>query len=186
MKKTLIFACAMMMLTGCQNPAPAQEQQTSAQTTAVQTIASTTAVSASATATSSKTSTSEAETTSAEHVEDVFVDHDGIRITSKGLGFSEKFAAIIIEIDNQSAQDIVVQTRDFSVNDYMCKAALSQEVIAGKKAKANIRIFDDELAKNGLKKEDIRDVEFKINISTPDFMTEIYQSDAIKRHYEPS
>jgi hypothetical protein len=172
MKKIFIAVCSCILLAGCQNPEQQSNSETVPATEAVSTAAQSEALSTTSTAT--------------EPEEDVFVDHDGIRITSKGLGFSEKFAAIIIEINNQSAHDIVVQTRDFSVNGYMCKAALSQEVTAGKKAKANIRIFEDELAKNGMKKEDIRDVEFKINISTPDFMTEIYESDVINLHYEPS
>ena len=125
MKKIYIAVCACLLLAGCQNQNQEQQSKT-------ETMPTTEAVT---TAITENTTTISETTTAAEPSEDVFVDHDGIKITSKGLGFSEKFAAIIIEIDNQSAQDVVVQTRDFSVNGYMCKAALSQEVAAGKKAK---------------------------------------------------
>lgn len=157
MKKRIAIAgiCMCMMLAGCQNPSPAQESQSTVQSA-----------------------------TTAKAANDVLVDHDGIKIVSTGFQLAGNHAEILIEIDNQSAQDIVVQTRDFSVNGYMCRAALSQKVLAGKKANAAIRIFDDELSKNNMKKEDIRDAEFKINISTPDF-TDIYLSDVIKRHFEP-
>lgn len=163
MKRMFIAACSCLLLAGCSSPA--KEAQQSAQTTAA------------------SASTSSAESPAQTATEDVFVDHDGIKITSSGFEITDRFAAIKIEIDNQSEQEIVVQTRDFSVNGYMCRAALSQKVLPGKKANANIRIFDDELSKNGMKKEDVKDVEFKIDISTPDY-DEIFQSDVISRHYE--
>lgn len=199
MKKVTLFLLGGLLLAGCtdaESPAPESVAGTVTETIATETTAAaTTAAEEAETTTDPGTEPADetepaAETTADEPDEteppeseyEVLTEYDGITVSSKGLAFGDDCAAIIVHIDNQSDQDIVVQTRDFCVNDYMTRAAFSPDVLAGKKAKAYIRIFDDELAKNGIKKEEIEDIEFKIRILTPDFEL-LHESDVIKWHF---
>lgn len=204
MKKAILLVFGCLLLAGCadaESPAPASVADTVTETSAAETTAAaTTAAEETETTTAPGTEpadetepaeetaaaeSSESAPTESEQTEpepEVLAEYDGITVTSKGLAFGDDCAAIIVQIDNQSDQDIVVQTRDFSVNDYMTRAAFSPDVLAGKKAKEYIRIFDDELAKNGIKREEIEDIEFKIEILTPDFEL-LHESDVIKWHF---
>lgn len=199
MKKAILLLFGCLLLAGCadaESSAPASVAGTEAQTSADETTAAATTTAEEAETTTAPVTepadeteptadTSAAapdETEPPESEPELLAEYDGITITSKGLGFGDKGAAIIVHIDNQSDQDIVVQTRDFTVNDYMTRVAFSPDVLAGKKANAYIRIFDDELAKNGIKKEEIEDIEFKIRILTPDFDL-LHESDVIKWHF---
>jgi hypothetical protein len=199
MKKAILLVFVCLLLAGCadaESSAPASVAGTETQTSSAETTAAaTTAAEEAETTTAPVTEPADetdptADTTAAEPDEteptdpepELLAEYNGITITSKGLGFGDQGAAIIVHIDNQSDQDIVVQTRDFTVNDYMTRVAFSPDVLAGKKAKAYIRIFDDELAKNGIKKEEIEDIEFKIRILTPDFDL-LHESDVIKWHF---
>lgn len=199
MKKVTLFLLGGLLLAGCadaESSAPASVADTVTETSAAETAAdATTAAEEAETTTAPGTEPADeteptADTTAVEPDEteptepepEVLAEYDGITITSKGLGFGDQGAAIIVQIDNQSDRDIVVQTRDFCVNDYMTRTAFSPDVLAGKKAKEYIRIFDDELAKNGIKKEEIEDIEFKIRILTPDLEL-LHESDVIKWHF---
>lgn len=199
MKKAILLLCGCLLLAGCadaESSAPASVAGTETQNSAAETTAAaTTAAEEPETTTAPGTEPTDeteptADTTAADPDEteppeseyEVLTEYDGITVSSKGLAFGDDCAAIIVLIDNQSDQDIVVQTRDFCVNEYMTRAAFSPDVLAGKKAKAYIRIFDDELAKNGIKKEEIEDIEFKIEILTPDFEL-LHESDVIKWHF---
>lgn len=199
MKKAILLVFGCLLLAGCadaESSAPASVAGTETQTSAAETTAAaTTAAEEAETTTAPGTEPADetdptADTTAAEPGEteptepepELLAEYNGITITSKGLGFGDQGAAIIVHIDNQSDQDIVVQTRDFTVNDYMTRVAFSPDVLAGKKANAYIRIFNDELEKNGIKKEEIEDIEFKIRILTPDFEL-LHESDVIKWHF---
>lgn len=199
MKKAILLVFGCLLLSGCadaESSAPASVAGTETQTSAAETTAAaTTAAEEAETTTAPGTEPADetdptADTTAAEPGEteptepepELLAEYNGITITSKGLGFGDQGAAIIVHIDNQSDQDIVVQTRDFTVNDYMTRVAFSPDVLAGKKANAYIRIFNDELEKNGIKKEEIEDIEFKIRILTPDFEL-LHESDVIKWHF---
>lgn len=199
MKKAILLVFGCLLLAGCadaESSAPASVAGTETQTSAAETTAAaTTAAGEAETTTAPGTEPADetdptADTTAAEPGEteptepepELLAEYNGITITSKGLGFGDQGAAIIVHIDNQSDQDIVVQTRDFTVNDYMTRVAFSPDVLAGKKANAYIRIFNDELEKNGIKKEEIEDIEFKIRILTPDFEL-LHESDVIKWHF---
>lgn len=199
MKKAILLVFVCLLLAGCadaESSAPASVADTVTETNAAETTAAaTTATEEAETTTAPGTEPADetepgADTTAAEPDEteptepepELLAEYNGITITSKGLGFGDQGAAIIVHIDNQSDQDIVVQTRDFTVNDYMTRVAFSPDVLAGKKANAYIRIYNDELAKNGIKKEEIEDIEFKIRILTPDFDL-LHESDVIKWHF---
>jgi ABC-type glycerol-3-phosphate transport system substrate-binding protein len=190
MRKIIILLCGCIILTSCSDPGTVSDS-------VITTVANTGAASESSTDisdadTALASETVEVTVTSSESKEsepvadesdyEKIAEYNGITIKSKGLAFSDDGIAIIVLIDNQSDQDIVVQTRDFSVNDYICRAAFSPDIPAGKKKKAYILVLDDELQKNEIEREKIEDIEFKIQISTKDFES-LYESDAIKWHF---
>lgn len=196
MKRMIIFMSACILLAGCSDnqsksdssittattTGAASETMPSYDTCADTTCADTTTASETTDVTSTEPEPEESETDSGESEYNIIAEYNGITVSSKGLGFADDCIGIIVLIDNQSDEDIVVQTRDFSINDFMCRAAFSPDVPAGKKKKAYIRVFNDELQKNDIKREEIEDIEFKIHISTKDFETR-YESDAIKWHF---
>ena len=92
--------------------------------------------------------------------------------------------AIEVEIENNTDQDLVIQTKDFNVNDYMTRAAFSADVLAGKKAVERIRIMDEELQKNGMERSDIQKVEFRFTFNSPSFETVFDDSDIIVLNYK--
>ena len=190
MRKIIILLCGCIILTSCSYPETVSD---SVVTTVANTGAdseSTTDISDTDTALASEavevtvtfSESKESEPVANESDYEMIAEYNGITVASKGLAFADDGFAIIVLIDNQSDQDIVVQTRDFSVNDYICRAAFSPDIPAGKKKKAYIRVLDEELQKNEIEREKIEDIEFKIHISTKDFES-LYESDAIKWHF---
>lgn len=190
MRKIIILLCGCIILTSCSYPETVSD---SVVTTVANTGAdseSTTDISDTDTALASEavevtvtfSESKESEPVANESDYEMIAEYNGITFASKGLAFADDGIAIIVLIDNQSDQDIVVQTRDFSVNDYICRAAFSPDIPAGKKKKAYIRVLDEELQKNEIEREKIEDIEFKIHISTKDFES-LYESDAIKWHF---
>lgn len=190
MRKIIVFLCGCIILTSCSDPETVSDSE-------ITTVANTGAASESSTDISDADTAPASETvevtiTSSESKEsepvaddsyyEMIAEYNGITVSSKGLAFADDGIAIIVLIDNQSDQDIVVQTRDFSVNDYICRAAFSPDIPAGKKKKAYIRVLDEELQKNEIEREKIEDIEFKIQILTKDFES-LYESDAIKWHF---
>lgn len=190
MRKIIILLCGCIILTSCSDP---ETVSNSVITTVANTGAdseSSTDISDADTALASETvevtvassESKESEPVADESDYEMIAEYNGITVASKGLAFADDGIAIIVLIDNQSDQDIVVQTRDFSVNDYICRAAFSPDIPEGKKKKAYIRVLDEELQKNEIEREKIEDIEFKIKILTKDFES-LYESDAIKWHF---
>ena len=67
--------------------------------------------------------------------EGVIFEQDGIRITLKGFDEKGLFGPELkFLIENDTDMDIIVQTRNESVNGYMIDASMSAEVASGKKA----------------------------------------------------
>lgn len=97
--------------------------------------------------------------------EQVLVDEAGVRITAKGLetdGYMGPELKLLIE--NNSDTDLVVQTRDASVNDFMVETSISADVAAGKKSNDSIRFSLSELKASGIKT--LADFEFSFHIFT--------------------
>ncbi|MDR1564133.1 MAG: hypothetical protein LBS74_04160 [Oscillospiraceae bacterium] len=111
--------------------------------------------------------------------EQVLLEKDGVKITLKSIEFGGLFGPELkVLIENDSANNITVQTRDSVVNGFMVDFILDEEVEIGKKSNTAITIFD-----NKLKAADItliKDIEFKFHVSEAKSYDKIFDSDTIK------
>ena len=190
MKKSVyMFIVSALLLTSCGNSAEAQPADSIAEiVTTVSETTETVEVTTEAVAETTETVTEVADTaeTSEQTTEEtqskpdpmILYDDLGITVSFEKLAFSEEDAALFVIIDNQSDQDIMLQTRDFCINGYMSRAAFSPEVLSGKKAKEKIRIVKSEFDNIGIDKKEIKEIEFKLHICTQSF-DEIATSDTI-------
>lgn len=103
---------------------------------------------------------------SAEIEQQVVVDEAGIKITATGLENGFMGPEIKFLIENNSAEDLTVQTRDVSVNGYMVDTFMSADVAAGKKNNDGMSITTSSLDECGI--ENIADVEFSFHIFKTD------------------
>ena len=83
---------------------------------------------------------------------EVLYDEDGIKIVGKGLSKNDSIfgPGLIIYIENNTDTDFTVQVRDTSVNGFMIDTALSEDVVAGKKAITAITFFKSDLEENDI------------------------------------
>lgn len=105
-------------------------------------------------------------TKAAEIEQQVVVDEADIKITATGLEDGFMGPEIKFLIENNSAEDLTVQTRDVSVNGYMVDTFMSVDVAAGKKSNDAMSIMKSSLEECGI--EDIANAEFSFNIFKTD------------------
>lgn len=110
--------------------------------------------------------------------ERVLVDRDGVRITLKGLstdGFMGPEIQLLVE--NSSAVNVTVQTRDMSVNGFMTEPVFSCDVAAGKSANDSITLMDSELESAGIEK--IMNFELSFHVFNSDNWDTLFDSDTV-------
>lgn len=99
--------------------------------------------------------------------ETVLIEDKGIRITAKSLDKDSIFGPELkILIENNSDTNVIVQTRDTSVNGYMVSSMISADVAAGKKANDEITFSSSDMERCGI--ETIADIEVSFYIFTSD------------------
>lgn len=185
MKKHIIPALIFSaILVSCGEPETMKVTETEKET--ITTVSETVLEEKTETATETAELSTEPEQTTTEEKTGQFAlyDENGIKITHKRTGEMSNCLAIEVEIENTTDQDLVIQTKDFNVNDYMTRAAFSTEVLAGKKAVGRIRIMDEELQKNGMERSDIEKVEFRFTFNSPSFENVFDDSDIIVLNYK--
>lgn len=118
-------------------------------------------------------------------VEDITIDEteiynaNGIIITATKISEGWLGTDITINISNDSTQNIIVSSRDLSVNGYMMPlSGLYSDVAAGKKAVESLTLSYSELAQAGI--ETIADIEFSLNISNSETFVDIDNTSLIK------
>ena len=127
------------------------------------------------TAPSKNTLPQETEVTLAEQV---IFEQSGIRVTALGLDTDGFFGTgIKVRIENDSSQNITVQTRNCSVNDLMLDPMFSCDVAAGKKANDTILFMDTQL--EAARISTIAETEFVLSIFNSDTWEDILTSDII-------
>ena len=95
--------------------------------------------------------------------EAVLVDEAGVKITAKSLDLDSIWGAELkLLIENNSDKNLTFQCRNSSVNGYMTETSLSEEVVSGKKANANLIIMDSNFEVCGI--DAIADMEFSFHI----------------------
>lgn len=133
-----------------------------------------------ASATSAETSyagasEAEQETQDVTLAETVLFDQDGIRITATGLSTDSLFGPELnLLVENDSAQNIVVQPNYCMVNGYMMDGLLSADVAAGKKANDTLDFLSNALARCGI--ETITDIELDLVVSDGDSWQTLYET----------
>lgn len=110
--------------------------------------------------------------------EQVIFEKDGIRITAKSLVMDEFWGpGIKVLIENDSTQNITVQTRNCSVNGLMLEPMFSCDVAAGKKANDTIQFMNSDL--DDAQISVIANIEFLLHIFDSDTWDDIVDSDII-------
>jgi hypothetical protein len=105
-------------------------------------------------------------------------NQDGIKIVAEATDEDSFWGtSILLYIENNSGQNIVVQTDNLSINGYMMDPLFSATVYDGKKCVDDITIFSSDLEDNGIEK--IEEVELQFDILNPDTYMTIYTSDPI-------
>ena len=120
-------------------------------------------------------SEAEQETQDVTLAETVLFDQDGIRITATGLSTDSLFGPELnLLVENDSAQNIVVQPNYCMVNGYMMTDLLSADVAAGKKANDTLDFLSNALARCGI--ETITDIELDLVVSDGDSWQTLYET----------
>lgn len=120
-------------------------------------------------------SEAEQETQDVTLAETVLFDQDGIRITAIGLSTDSLFGPELnLLVENDSAQNIVVQPNYCMVNGYMMDCLLSADVAAGKKANDTLDFLSNALARCGI--ETITDIELDLVVSDGDSWQTLYET----------
>ena len=84
---------------------------------------------------------------------------------------------MILYIENNTDQDVTVQTRDVSVNGFMTEASMSEDIVARKRAISAVQFYSSDLEENSI--EDITDVELYFHIFDLESWDDIFDSDVI-------
>ncbi len=110
----------------------------------------------------------------------VLLDANGIKIVGKGLSTDDSFwgPGVILYIENNSDQNITVQTRDTSVNGFMVTSTISESVLVGKKAITAVQFYDTDLESNGI--TDITNVNLSFHVFNSESWDAILDSDPIE------
>ena len=78
--------------------------------------------------------------------ETVILDKDGIKITAKSINYDGWAGPEIkVLIENNSSENVTIQTRRFSINGIMIDPTFSVDISAGKKANDAISISTSDL-----------------------------------------
>lgn len=108
---------------------------------------------------------------------------NGLRIIVQSLNDTTSFwgADLYVYIDNQSAQNVTVQVRNFSVNGMMVDPIFSSDVLAGKRVYDEISFLQSDLEENGI--TSINKLEFNFNIFDAESWSTIIDTDVIEVNF---
>lgn len=105
----------------------------------------------------------------------VVYDVGGIRIITKGKTDDSILGpAIQVYVENNSAEDIMVQTRNVSINGFMVDTFYSPLVMAGKRSLSSLTLSDTSLEANGI--TDITSAELSFVIINPSNLMDIAET----------
>lgn len=134
------------------------------------------------TTTTTVTTTEETTTTTAKETkEQVLIDSNEIKITFKGMDYSDGIFGpeVKLLIENNTDKNYTVQARNFSVNGFMIETSMSTDVNAGKKANDTIIIENWSLEDNSISVTDMQTLEFNFSIFNSDDWTDSFDSETV-------
>ena len=111
-------------------------------------------------------------------------EDENVKIVVQKLDSDDSFwgSDIYVYIENNSNENVTVQTRDVSINGFMLDPMFSCDIAAGKKAYDIISFFESDLEDNGI--TDITEMEVKFSIFNSDSWSNTYETDAITIAFE--
>ena len=109
--------------------------------------------------------------------EKVLYDANGVKVTYKGMDKGWMSTDFKVKIENNSGKDLMVQTRDESINGVMVDVFFSCDVKDGKSANDKITILKSELEDNDIKSID--NFEFYFTFIDSDDWLDSFESDII-------
>lgn len=96
---------------------------------------------------------------------EILYDEDGITVAYQKIVNNSMGKSIILFARNDSGRDILIQSGDVSVNDYMLSGSMSDNVCDGTVAYCELMLFDGDLQDNGI--EEIEDMAFALRFVDP-------------------
>ncbi len=107
------------------------------------------------------------------------LDRDGITIVVKGLSEEDSWLgpSVVVYIHNTTEQDITVQARNVSVNDFMVDVIFSCDVLSGKRAVDTITFRSSDLEENGI--DAIEELELTFHIFDKNTWDTVLDTDTV-------
>lgn len=109
----------------------------------------------------------------------IILDSNNIKIFSKKVIDEDSIwgSELVLYIENNSENDIVVQTSDVSINGFMLQPMFSSNICSHKKAYDTVTFFESDLEENEI--ENISEIELNFIISEEDSYKTLFESDII-------
>lgn len=90
-------------------------------------------------------------------------EQDGVKIVGQYVDEDSFWgASVLLYIENNTDQNIIVQSGDVAINGYMITSLCSEHIYAHKKAITDITLLESDLESNGITSVDEIETEFKI------------------------
>ncbi len=107
-------------------------------------------------------------------------DADGIKVIAKKLSSEDSFwgSELYLYIENNTNENITIQTKDVSINGFMVDPVFSCDILSGKVAYSSVTFLESDLTNNGI--TDITELELKLNIFNKETWDDIKETDIIK------
>ena len=102
---------------------------------------------------------------------------DGITVIAQVVGDSIWGSRVQLLVKNESAENILVQADNISVNGFTVTALMSSDVVAGTVCFADMTVFGSELEENGI--TDIEEVTFVLKVIDPDTYETVAESEEL-------
>lgn len=110
--------------------------------------------------------------------EQVLLDQDGIKITSKELSNDSFWGPEVkVLVENTSSKSVTVQLRDVSVNGIMMEPMFSTDVAPGKKVNDSITFMSSEFEEAGI--TIIQNMEFSFHVFDTESWDTVFDSETI-------
>lgn len=114
----------------------------------------------------------------------VAYDEDDIKVVVKKISSTDSFwgSDVYLYIENNTNKNVTIQAEDVSIDGFMVDPFFSADVLAGKKAFDSMSFMESDLEENNV--EDIKSLEFKLNIFDSDTWDDIKVTDVITVEFE--
>lgn len=172
----ILVATVMLAMVGC-SESPAASERPSADVT----TSASAAESASATQTEEPTPELPTEPTAAASEDpaagQIALNQDGVVITYMGIEDADTEYKVKIRIENQRDDDVMVQTRDTSVDGIMTDVLFSSTIKAGMMANDTLDFLKSQLGEDGI--ATFQEVETSFLVANPDTAATIFETEAV-------